>query len=570
MSLLIVLGYFAVTLGIGIHFRKQASANPVEFYLAGRGLKPVVLFFTMAATNFSAFTIFGLSGAGYRIGYSFYPIMGFGTGFMAVTFVFIGHKILVLSRVREYVTPSDFIFDRYGSRALRLTFSTLLVFFTLPYIAIQTIAAGRTLHSLIGLPYLVGAGLVTLFITLYVTLGGLRSIAWTDVVQGGMMILFTLIAFFIIVRGAGGFVRIHEELLRTNPDHLSRPGSGGTFPPGIWLGYMALWFFADPMFPHLFQRFMAARNERALSWTAVLYPLITTGLFFLTISIGVIGKMVFPDLPAEQTDSIFPLLMKHFAGDVLGTLLLMGSIAALMSTLDSQLLTVSSILMREIPHREIPRSGTWKISEKKLRYLLTVGLAFTGFMIAVNPPETILGFINKTTFNGLAVLFPVVVGGLYWKRGNRFGAMAGILTGELMVVLFYFGILSPPPQLPMLPVLPIITATTFVYILVSLFTTASENTEIVFPLGRKTILPATVFGILFLLGNDFPNWGKIPVLHLGLPDWMWYFIGLGVLLSGTFAVWLFRKPGASNSTVSEFVPVPGQKNTGYEDNMYSP
>lgn len=551
MSLLIVLGYFAVTLGIGFHFRKQASANPVEFYLAGRNLSPIVLFFTMAATNFSAFTIFGLSGAGYRIGYSFYPIMGFGTGFMAVTFIFIGRKILVLSRDRDYVTPSDFIFDRYGSSVLRLTFSTVLVLFTLPYIAIQTIAAGKTLYSLIGLPYLVGAGLVTGFITLYVTMGGLRSIAWTDVVQGGMMILFTLIAFLIILRSAGGFIHVHEELLRTNPDHLSRPGAGNAFPPGIWLGYMVLWFFADPMFPQLFQRFMAARDERTLNWTVVLYPLITTGLFFLTVSIGVIGKMVFPELPADQTDSVFPLLLKHFAGPVIGTVLLTGSIAALMSTLDSQLLTVSSILMRDFP-----LSGRWSIREKSLQRLLIVIIAGAGFLLAIKPPATILNFINKTTFNGLAVLFPTVVGGLYWRRGNRYGALASILAGELMVVLYYFDILSTPGGLPMLPILPIMAVTVLVFVAVSLLTHARENSGIVFSVPGKALIPAAACGLLFFLGNDFWYWGKTPVLHFGLPGWMWYFIGLGVLLSGVYAVWLLRREPTTSSS-----PGPGQRSS---------
>jgi SSS family solute:Na+ symporter len=536
MSLLIVLGYFFLTLWIGIHFRKQASAGPVEFFLAGRKLKPLLLFFTMTATNFSAFTIFGLSGEGYRSGYSFYPIMGFGTGFMATTFVFIGHKILVLSRERNYVTPSDFIFDRYGSKVLGLTFSALLVLFTLPYIAIQTIAAGKTLYSIMGMPYLIGAGLVTVFITLYVTLGGLRSIAWTDVVQGIMMILFTLLSFLIITKKAGGFVGVHEKLLITNPDHLSRPGTGGAFPPGIWLGYMVLWFFADPMFPQLFQRFMAAKDRKALNLTVVLYPLITTGLFFLTVSIGVIGKAVFPDLSAAQTDSIFPLLMKHYAGNILGTVLLTGSIAALMSTLDSQLLTVSSILIRDFT-----LAGRWNIREKNMQRLLIVLIAGAGFLLAINPPDIILDFINKTTFNGLAVLFPAVVGGLYWRRGNHYGALASIFTGELMVVLFYFGVLSPLEREPMLPILPIMAVTILVYVIVSLLSQAEENMNIVFSVSGTALIPTAAFGVLFLLGNDFWNWEKAPVLHFGLPGWIWYFIGLGILLSGTYAIWLLRK-----------------------------
>ena len=532
---LILLAYLLVTLLIGFRFRKQASTGIDEFYLAGRSLSPLVLFFTMMATNFSAFTIFGLSGAGYRIGYAFYPVMGFGTGFMALSFFLIGLKILRLSKERGYITPSEFISDRYRSPLLRLVFSGVLVLFTLPYIAIQTIASGKTLHSLIGLPYLAGAILITMFITLYVGLGGLRSIAWTDVIQGAMILIFTLIAFGIIVSGAGGLTAVNRALLQNNPGHLSRPGAGGAFPPGIWFGYFVLWFFADPMFPQLFQRFMAARDERSLKWTVILYPLVCTFLFFFTVAIGVVGKYVFPDLPLDQTDTIFPLLLNRFAGQVLSALLLTGSIAALMSTLDSQLLTVSSIIIRDIPSRRF-KSNAFK------RFLI-VAIALSGLLIAIDPPDTILEFINKTSFNGLAVLAPTVIGGLYWRGGNRYGALASIAAGELMVVLFYFEMLSSPQ---LLPVIPIILVSSAVYTAVSRFTRrvvhpTAENTDIVFPLHRRNWTWAGVFALFLVLGNDFWNWGNSTPLWFGLPGWIWYFILLGVLLSGAFALYSAQK-----------------------------
>ncbi|MFW6139059.1 MAG: sodium:solute symporter family transporter, partial [Spirochaetota bacterium] len=153
----LVLVYLLITLVIGAIFRKQAARSRVEFFLAGRGISKLLLFFTMASTNFSAFTIFGFSGAGYRIGYSFYPVMGFGTGFMALSFYIIGIKILKLSKQRNYLTPSDYIFDRYNSGFLKRLFSLVMIVFTLPYISIQTIASGKSLQSLVGIPYLTGA-----------------------------------------------------------------------------------------------------------------------------------------------------------------------------------------------------------------------------------------------------------------------------------------------------------------------------------------------------------------------------------------------------------------------------
>jgi solute:Na+ symporter, SSS family len=527
----IILAYLAITLVIGVIFRRQSSANKVEFFLAGRGVGRLLLFFTMAATNFSAFTIFGLSGAGYRIGYAFYPVMGFGTGFMALSFLLIGKPILSLSRERGYITPSDFIADRYAAPWLKKLFSAVMIVFTLPYIAIQAIASGNSLNTLVGIPYLSGALLITGFIVVYVALGGLRSIVWTDLIQSLMMIGFTLAAFFIILRGSGGFIRAHDQVYATFPALFSRPGQDGSMMFGIWFGYLFLWFFADPMFPQLFQRFLAARDQRSLNTTVVLYPLITTFLFFLTVSIGVLGRHTFPALSAAQSDTVFPLLLQRYAGVFLSTLLITGSLAALMSTMDSQLLTLTSLITLDFVRfkkREV-------LKEKAVIVILGV----LGFLIAVRPPQTILDFISKTTFNGLAVLAPTVIGGLYWKRANRYAAAASIVFGEGMVLAFYFEVLKVPG---ILPVVPILAVTAAVFAAVSFLSRKpGENPDVVVRI-RPGIWPwFAVFGLLFILGNDFWAWNREPLRLLGLPLWVWYYVGLGISLSIAYRVFVGRR-----------------------------
>ncbi len=528
LRLTILLTYLCLTLVIGFLFRKRAAVNQVEFFLAGRKLPRLLLFFTLAATNFSAFTIFGLSGAGYRIGYAFYPVMGFGTGFMALSFYIIGSKILTLSKERGYITPADFIADRYNSPFLKKTFSVVMIVFTLPYIAIQAIASGKSLNALIGLPYITGALLVTGFVIVYVILGGMRSIAWTDLIQGLMMILFTLAAFLIISWKSGGFVSTHHQIEQQFPQLLSRPGQNGSMLMGVWFGYMFLWFFADPMFPQLFQRFMAAKDKKTLNTSIVLYPLITTFLFFLTVSIGVMGRVTFPNLPVESSDTIFPLLLQKYTGLFLSTLLLTGSIAALMSTMDSQLLTLSSMITNDFIR--IKR----KVVLKERLTVLVLGLL--GFLLAIKPPQTILDFISKTTFNGLAVLAPTVIGGLYWRRANRYAAGASIFVGEALVLSFYFKLITISG---ILPVVPILAATILVFVLVSLLTRVeNEPVEIVFPIGSGLVKWGPVFLILFLLGLDFWAWGRKPVLLAGLPLWLWYYMGLGIVLSVVYKIFL--------------------------------
>jgi len=532
----IILVYLVAMLVIGIVFRKASSANKVEFLLAGRGLGRVLLFITMAATNFSAYTIFGLSGAGYRIGYAYFPIMGFGTGFMALGMFVVGRRIVALSKERGYVTPSDFVADRYGSPAFKRFFSLVLVVFTLPYIAIQAVSSGRSLESLVGIPYAVGALLVTGCIVLYVVLGGMRSVAWTDVVQALMIIGFTFAAFLLIARASGGFLQVNREVSGSFPALYSRPGLDGSMSPGVWFGFLFLWFFADPMFPQLFQKLIAAKDGRSLKTTVVLYPLITTLLFFLTVSIGVMGRHAFPDLPASQSESIFPMLLARFASPVVGTLLLTGGLAALMSTMDSQLLTLSSLITLDFfPVRR---------REVRIGRIAVVLLGAFGYLIALRPPATILDFMNRSSFTGLAVLAPTVIGGLYWRKANVRGAAASIIAGEALVFLFYFNVLRVPG---IQPVVPAVAAAALVFIAVSLFFPGrGGNTALVLPAGKGSLLRALPFAVLFLLANDFWAWGKAPRFFLGLPLWVWYSIGLGVLLSVAYLL-LLRPRDVSDS-----------------------
>lgn len=533
MSAVILLCYFLFTLILGAAAGKKSGKSASDYYLAGRRLSTPFLFFTMAATNFSAFTIFGLSGAGYRIGYAFFPVMGYATGFMALSFFLVGTKMMLLSSRKGFITPGDYIRFRYGSENLKLLFTGFLILFTLPYIAIQTIAGGKAISTLTGIPYTAASGMLIIAVFIYVLLGGMQSIVWTDVFQGILILGLTIGGYIVIVRAGGGLRNIHQQLLNRSPAHLSRPGAGTGLGVGVWFGYFMLWFFADPMFPHLFQRFMAGKNQKALMRTAVIYPLITTALFFLTVSVGALGKALLPGLPDSQSDTIFPRLLLEYSGPAAASLLMIGGIAALMSTLDSQLLTVTSLITQDLP-------GPKKVTNKNWRCWVLAFLAGAGFLIAVFPPETILDFINATTFNGLAVLAPSVIGGLYWKRGNRYGAGASIIIGELGTAFFFLGNIRIPGIMPVIILVPVSAAA---YIIGSLLTTAHplRKTDSVFTAYKKItkkgrLTWGLIFALLLFSGIDFWNWNRVPKLFLGLPLWIWYFFGLGILLSFVFAV----------------------------------
>jgi SSS family solute:Na+ symporter len=517
----VLVAYFLIILCIGFIARTKLKSPPETYFLADRQFGTLILLGTMVATNFSAFTVFGTSGAGYRDGYAFFPIMGFGTGFMALTFWILGRKIWEVGRNQGVVTPPELVRSLYHSPALSLIFSVVMIIFTIPYLALQPMAAGYALEALIGLPYVYGCLLVTVIIVLYTIRGGLRAVAWTDMFQGLMMFLLLLASLIIVANHHGGFVEAHQKLFSAHPQLFSRPGGTGTYMYGIWFSYILLWFFCDPMFPQLFQRFFTAKNPHVIARTMLFYPLICTLVFFLPISVGVMGHLSFPDLVGKEADRILPMTLTLISGDFMAALVLAAGLAALMSTMDSQLLTMSSIFSRDIlPLLGRPKSQT-SISGRVFVVLLSVA----GLLLALKPPATILQIATQT-FTGLAVLFPTVLFGLYLKRVYSAAAILSILAGEGVMLLFYFKVLSGGGVLPVVWVM----LTTFgVYIAVHALQTHRQTHLVVSVPTWVSNRYVVLFMAIFVLGMDFWSWNRATPMFLGIPAWIFYFVLLSAL-----------------------------------------
>jgi SSS family solute:Na+ symporter len=541
----VVIGYFLLLLGIGWAARRRARRGLEDYFVASRTTPALILFLTMAATNFSAFTVFGFAGAGWEAGYAYYPIMAFGTGFMALTFLLIGLPAWRLGKEHGLVTPPELVYHLTGSSSLRLLFFVVMTVFTLPYLAMQPMAAGYALETLLGIPYFAGAALITAVMLLYTFLGGFRGVSWTDALQGGMMISLLVVAVALIASRFGGLTAANEAVASQIPELFSRPGLGGLYTPGIWFGYMLLWFLADPMFPQLFQRFYAARGTKALSTTVALYPLLTGFLFLLPVTIGVLGRLTFPALPdGAAADQILPLMLHEHTSGVVEALVLTAALAALMSTLDSQLLTLSSMFTHDVygPVRDRLARSSGRASGPVPTWVgkgFVVALALIGLGIAYRPPAS-FRILATQTFTGLAVLFPVVIGALYWRRMTSIGAILSILVGEGLVVSYYLKLV---PRFGTLPVVPILIAVTAVLILVSLLThsaTWRRPCRQCVPLSTRAKIGWTAgFCALFALGHDVWNWGSGRLWLLGFPWWVWAFAGLCVLTAAAF--WLFAR-----------------------------
>ncbi len=533
--------------------------SAASFFLDNRTLGAFALFLTTAATNFSAFTVLGLSGAGYRMGYVFYPVMAAGTGFMAIGMYLVGLPMIRHGRRLGWITPVDCVADRYGSPALTKLYALSLVIFTIPYLALQPMAAGMLLESAMGIPYRLGVVSVALIICIYTVAGGMRAVVRTDVFHGILFFGLALGAWLVLLSFLGGFDVAHSQAFAARPWLFARPGgSAGALKSGAgsgvgavgaseglsflaWAGYFVMWFLADPVFPQLGQRFLAARDEKALRRTVVAYPLVTATLFFFTVSFGVLSTLVIPDLSAKASDRIWPLVVARLNGPILSPILLLAPIAALMTTMDSQLLTLSSIVVRDL-------AGYRRESSAAPR-LAVILLTLAGTAIALSPPSDIIAFLNRTSFSGYAALAPVVFCGFYGKKTGSATALAGMLAGEAMVVALGFGWVGFPGIPEIFPVAGIGWT---VFGIGYVFRSSQGSKESRFTPSRltQTLSPLWILAFLLVLVPvmDFWNWNRELVPVFGLPDWVWRSIGSCLALSGMLALF-FRtratEPGSS-------------------------
>ena len=436
--LLILSFYLCISIAIGMYGRSSKDSAE-DYFVASRKINPWVLFCTLAATNFSAFFFLGFAGASYRAGWGFYGIMAMGTSLVGLSILLLGIPIYKLGKEKGYMTPPALIAGETKSKYLGGLYGVVLVVFTLPYLATQPMGAGILLETLSGgdIPYFTGAFLLTCVMITYLILGGMKSSAMTDVFQGILMftILIMFVFGFFIHDDIGGFSEAGKSLWDSKPEKFIREGN---FTWQIIFSYTILWPITVPMFPQLFSRFYIAENDKAIRTAAWLYPTVVPILFLFPVIIGVYGNIVDFDrvLTRSESDNILPLVLTEYAPLWAGAIVCVGAIAAFMSTADSQILAMSTIITKDgLP----AATDIKKENEKQIGRLLIIVLAIIGLILAYDPPDTIFDIVSQA-FTGLAVLFPTTVAVLYWKRVRANSCIISIIAGETVVAWSYWSL----------------------------------------------------------------------------------------------------------------------------------
>lgn len=472
----ILLTYIAVVFLGSLRGAKQDTTTPEGYFLANRSLGTITLFFTILATNFSAFYFLGFAGEGYRIGYTYYVVMALGTGFAAFSFFLLGTKIWRLGKDHGYITPGELIYDQSGSSGLRWVYALVMVLFTFPYLALQIVGAGYILETITkgAIPYFWGAALLTLFTIAYVWIGGMRSVAKTDLKQGLLAIGLMLAAVLVITSSLGGLTSANEAVFAMEPDLFSRTGVGNKYPPQKWFSILIFWVLCIPMFPQIFMRFYIARDIDKLKKSALLYGGIPLIISLFPVIIGVLGHLSFPGLEGKAADQILPMMLVEHSTEWFAALVLTGALAAFMSTLDSQLLALSTIVTRDfiLPFRRGIDLG----QQVRIGRICVIILAVIGLAIAASPFDTIFD-MGKLAFSGLSVLFPITLAILYWKKINTTAAIIAIIIGEALLMGFYYQKLPQSWLLGFDSYIPVLLVVTLIVTLGQFWPTSPEGIE---------------------------------------------------------------------------------------------
>ena len=438
MVYLILVLYIGFTFLGSLRNSGTEGDTPESYFLANRNLNTIALFFTILATNFSAFYFLGFAGEGYRIGYAYYVVMALGTALACLSFFIIGNKVWQLGKKHGYITPAELIYNETGSKALRIVYASIMLIFTMPYLALQIIGAGYILESITEgqIPYFLGATLLTIFTILYVWIGGMKSVAKTDLKQGLLAIILMFLAVALISYDLGGLGEANRKVFEMQPDLFDRTGTNGFYTPQKWFSLLFFWIFCIPMFPQIFMRFYIARDLPQLKKSAILYALVPLFISIFPVIIGVLGHLSFPDLQGREADQILPMMLVEHTSKWFSALVMTGALAAFMSTLDSQLLALSTIVTRDL-YLGFNNKKKNLQEQAKIGKVWVVVFALLGLAIAYQPFTTIFD-MGKMAFSGLSILFPVTLAVLHWKRFSVPMAIFTIVIGEVLILAFYY------------------------------------------------------------------------------------------------------------------------------------
>ncbi|WP_404332779.1 sodium/pantothenate symporter [Mesobacillus maritimus] len=431
LAIIFIIGFWAST------YLKSSDSFLQEYFLGGRQLGGFILAMTMTATYGSASSFIGGPGAAYTqgLGWVLLSMAQLATGYFVL--MVLGKKFAIVTRKYKAVTLVDFLKERYESKWVVLLSAASIIIFLFSAMAAQWVGGARLIESVTGLSYTSALFLFAASVMIYVVIGGFRAVALTDAVQGTVMFIGTLILLIATVIAGGGIPNIISDLTAENPNLITPYGFDGGLTPLYVSSFWILVGVGVVGLPQITVRAMSYKNAKSLH-RAIIIGTIVIGFIMLGMHlIGVFARSVLPGI--EVADTVMPLLAMEVLPAWLAGLVLAAPMAAIMSTVDSLLLLVSSAVVKDVYLNYIqPNASNQRV--KNLSFGVTTVLGVLVFLIALSPPDLII-WLNLFSFGGLeaAFIWPVVMG-LYWRTGNKYGAISSMVVGvgSYMIIHLYF------------------------------------------------------------------------------------------------------------------------------------
>ena len=430
--------YFIAMLGIGFYAYRKSTSDVSGYMLGGRSLSPSVAALSAGASDMSGWMLMGLPGAMYISGMS---SLWIAIGLVIGAFL---NYLIVAPRLRTYtelandsITLPDFFENRFNdkSRLLRIVSSVVIILFFTLYTSSGIVAGGKLFESSFGLNYEMGLYITAGVVVAYTLFGGFLAVSLTDFVQGCIMFIALVLVPFVTINEVGGLGEMTTSISQINPDLLDI-FSGVSFIGIVSSMAWGLGYFGQP---HIIVRFMAIRDVKdmpvarhiGMSWMIVaIIGAMATGFA----GIAYVAKM---GLALEDPETIFIVLSQILFSPLIAGFLLAAILAAIMSTISSQLLVTSSSLTEDLYKTFLHKEAS--DSQQVLVGRISVALvAFVAIYLAYDRNSSILSLVSNAWAGFGAAFGPVIIGSLYWKKMTRNGALLGMITGAATVLFWIY------------------------------------------------------------------------------------------------------------------------------------
>jgi SSS family solute:Na+ symporter len=434
VPLVILIAYMLMMLGVGVVASRYTEATPADFYLSDKKVGTIILGFTLLATTLSAWGYFGVGANASGSGLGILNFIALEMMLFGIVFMTLGRRVNRVGNIFDHLTPVEYLVDRYKSPGVGLMYLVISFIFLIAFVMTQMIGGAVALEILVGIPFVWGVIGVAIIMTIYLHIAGFRGVIWSDLIQGAVLSavllgLFTLILYTI---GPGELV---TSVQAEDPMLFDPVGS-----IGLWTGlytwtFMAVFVIGVVAYPQVYQRFLSASSERVMVKSGLIFPVVGVPAMFVAVALGVWSVAIIPE--PTNPDYVIPMIIDELFHPVVVGITLSAAVAALMSTADSVILSLSSMISRDVYKEYINKDATdqKEVHITQITLIIIIGLALIGSLIR---PAGIFD-LGALAVYGHAVAAPALLMSLYWGNATKKGAIVSMLVGGSLVLLFFFG-----------------------------------------------------------------------------------------------------------------------------------